>query len=154
MIFSCYPFFESLPPFLEPPPPYFSSLTHYFTLLPKKIGLSNYKVQRNVIKRRGTRRCLDGDRKSLLTPSLHFCFSKKLPIYSVLFIHPHYPQMTEVHKQRCRDRVISDFLSRSRHFLVFLLFHDVTSLHFREMIFPLVMLYTTVCALQDQNVIQ
>ena len=45
------------------------------------------------------------------------------------------------HKQRCRDRVINDFLSRSRH-LVPLLFHEVTSLyiplHFTEMIFPLV----------------
>ena len=34
-----------------------------------------------------------------------------------------------VHKQRCRDRVINDFLSRSRHLLVPLLFHEVTSLH-------------------------
>ena len=33
------------------------------------------------------------------------------------------------HKQRCRDRVINDFLSRSRHLLVPLLFHEVTSLH-------------------------
>ena len=32
-------------------------------------------------------------------------------------------------KQRCRDRVISDFLSRSRHLLVPLLFLEVTSLH-------------------------
>ena len=32
------------------------------------------------------------------------------------------------HKQRCRDRVINDFLSRSRY-LVPLLFHEVTSLH-------------------------
>ena len=31
-------------------------------------------------------------------------------------------------KQRCRDRVINDFLSQSRH-LVPLLFHEVTSLH-------------------------
>ena len=46
-----------------------------------------------------------------------------------------------IEKQRCRDRVINDFLSRSRHLLVPLLFHEVTSLHplhFREMIFPLV----------------
>ena len=33
------------------------------------------------------------------------------------------------HKQRCTDRVINDFLSRSRHLLVPLLFHEVTSLH-------------------------
>ena len=33
------------------------------------------------------------------------------------------------HKQRCRDRVINDFLSWSRHLLVPLLFHEVTSLH-------------------------
>ena len=34
-------------------------------------------------------------------------------------------------KQRCRDGVgvINDFLCRSRHLLVPLLFHDVTSLH-------------------------
>ena len=46
-----------------------------------------------------------------------------------------------IQKQRCRDRAINDFLSWSRHLLVPLLFHDVTSLHplhFREMIFPLV----------------
>ena len=34
-----------------------------------------------------------------------------------------------IEKQRCRDRVINDFLSRSRHLLVPLLFHKVTSLH-------------------------
>ena len=33
------------------------------------------------------------------------------------------------HKKRCRDEIINDFLSRSRHFLVPILFHDVTSLH-------------------------
>ena len=32
-------------------------------------------------------------------------------------------------KQRCRDGVINDFLSRYRHVLVPLLFHEVTSLH-------------------------
>ena len=33
-------------------------------------------------------------------------------------------------KQRCRDGVINDFLSRYRHLLVVpLLFHEVTSLH-------------------------
>ena len=37
-----------------------------------------------------------------------------------------------------RDRVINDSLSLSRHLLVSLLFREVTSLHFREMIFPLV----------------
>ena len=34
-----------------------------------------------------------------------------------------------IEKQRCRDRVINDFLSQSRHVLVPLLFHEVTSLH-------------------------
>ena len=33
------------------------------------------------------------------------------------------------HKQRCRDRVINHFLSLSRHLLVPLLFHELTSLH-------------------------
>ena len=32
-------------------------------------------------------------------------------------------------KNRCRDGVINDFLSRYRHLLVLLLFHEVTSLH-------------------------
>ena len=34
-----------------------------------------------------------------------------------------------IEKQRCRDRVINDFLSLSRHLLVPLLFHELTSLH-------------------------
>ena len=34
-----------------------------------------------------------------------------------------------IEKQRCRDRVINDFLSWSRHLLVPLLFQEVTSLH-------------------------
>ena len=34
-----------------------------------------------------------------------------------------------IETQRCRDRVINDFLSRSRHFLVPLLFHEMTPLH-------------------------
>ena len=34
-----------------------------------------------------------------------------------------------IETQRCRDRVINDFLSWSRHLLVLLLFHEVTSLH-------------------------
>ena len=34
-----------------------------------------------------------------------------------------------IEKQRCRDRVINDFLSWSRHLLVPLLFHELTSLH-------------------------
>ena len=37
--------------------------------------------------------------------------------------------MYTIEKQRCRDRVINDFLSWSRHLLVPLLFHEVTSLH-------------------------
>ena len=42
-----------------------------------------------------------------------------------------------IERQRCRGRVINDFLSRYRHLLVPLVFHDVTFLHplyFREMI--------------------
>ena len=49
-----------------------------------------------------------------------------------LKLHPQYPQTTgqlQAHKQRCRDRVINDFLSLSRHLLVPLLFHELTSLH-------------------------
>ena len=34
-----------------------------------------------------------------------------------------------IEKQRCRDGVINDFLSWSRHLLVPLLFHEVASLH-------------------------
>ena len=34
-----------------------------------------------------------------------------------------------IEKQRCRDRVMNDFLSWSRHLLVPLLFHEMTSLH-------------------------
>ena len=34
-----------------------------------------------------------------------------------------------IKKQRCRDEVINDFLSQSRHLLVPLLFHELTSLH-------------------------
>ena len=34
-----------------------------------------------------------------------------------------------IEKQRFRDRVINDFLSRSRHLLVPLLFHELTSIH-------------------------
>ena len=51
-----------------------------------------------------------------------------------LKLHPQYPQTTDqlhstAHKQRCRDRVINDFLPRSRHLLVPLLFHELTTLH-------------------------
>ena len=49
-----------------------------------------------------------------------------------------------VHKQRCRDGVINDLLSRYRHLLVplfFMMRHPYTPLHFREMTFPLVILY-------------
>ena len=45
------------------------------------------------------------------------------------------------HKQRCRDGVINDLLSRYRHLLVplfFMMRHPYIPLHFREMIFPLV----------------
>ena len=34
-----------------------------------------------------------------------------------------------IKKQKCRDTVINDFLSWSRHLLVPLLFHELTSLH-------------------------
>ena len=49
-----------------------------------------------------------------------------------LKLHPQYHKEQNsciAHKQRCRDRVINDFLSRSGHLLVPLLFHEVTSLH-------------------------
>ena len=49
-----------------------------------------------------------------------------------------------VHKQRCRDGVINDLqLSRYRHLLVplfFMMRHPYIPLHFREMIFPLVIM--------------
>ena len=50
----------------------------------------------------------------------------------LLKLHPQYPQTTEqlqAHKQRCRDRVINEFLSQSRHPLVPLVIHELTSLH-------------------------
>ena len=49
-----------------------------------------------------------------------------------LKLHPQYHKQQNsciAHKQRCRDRVINDFLSLSRHLLVSLLFHELTSLH-------------------------
>ena len=42
-------------------------------------------------KRRGTRRCLDRDRKSLITLSLHLCFSMVYTFTSVLKIAPPVP---------------------------------------------------------------
>ena len=51
----------------------------------------------------------------------------------VLKLHHQYLQTTEQlhirNKQRCSDGVINDFLSRFRHYVVPLLFHEVTSLH-------------------------
>ena len=47
----------------------------------------------------------------------------------LLFVGTGGANVYTIEKQRCRDRVINDFLSRSRHLLVPLLFHEVTSLH-------------------------
>ena len=78
--------------------------------------------------------CLYRDRKSLMTPSLP---TPLIPCTHLqVFFYPKnnfIPIPTKQnscisHKQRCRDGVINDFLSRYRHFLVPLL-HDVTSLH-------------------------
>ena len=68
-----------------------------------------------------------------------------LPIPTSLFLYPFYEGIWiscflyySMHiikmqqfgaKQRCRDGVMNDFLSWSRHLLVPFLFHDLTSLH-------------------------
>ena len=72
------------------------------------------------------------NRKSLITLSLHLCFSIKLPvhIYKCSNLSSKPTQNSCIaHEQRCRDGVINNFLSRYRHLLVPLLFHDMTSLH-------------------------
>ena len=81
------------------------------------------------MKIRGTRRFLYQERKSLITLSLHLCFSLKLPVH----IYKCYDLSSKLHpsiahKQRCRDGVFNDFLPQSRHLLVPLLFHDITGL--------------------------
>ena len=55
--------------------------------------------------------------------------NKKMPRPRQEIIDNPIPTSLLAHKQRCRDRVINDFLSWSRHLLVPLLFHEVTSLH-------------------------
>ena len=72
----------------------------------------------------------------MITLSLHLCFpmaysytfTSVLNIASPIYTHKQQNSCI-AHKQRCKDRVINDFLSRSRHPLVPLLFHEVTSLH-------------------------
>ena len=105
------------------------------------------------MKKRGTRRCLYRDRRSLITPSLHLCSQLKLSvlIYKCSYLSSNYTPSTYTqqnscisHKQRCRDGVINDLLSRYRHLLVplfFMMRHPYIPLHFREMIFPLVIIY-------------
>ena len=72
------------------------------------------------MKKKGTRRCLHQDTKSLITPSLHLCFFQDHNIHFmqvigcqdvVLFALPNA-------KQRCRDGVMNDFVSWCRHLLV------------------------------------
>ena len=107
------------------------------------------------MKKRGTRRCLYRDRRSLITPSLHLCSQLKLSvlIYKCSYLSSNYTPSTYTqqnscisHKQRCRDGVINDLLSRYRHLLVplfFMMRHPYIPLHFREMIFPLVIANNT-----------
>ena len=86
------------------------------------------------MKNKGTRRCLHQDTKSLITPSLHFWFFKTTTYIFmqaigcqdvVLFALPNAfitnKQTNKQHvkaKQRCRDGVMSDFVSWCRHLLV------------------------------------
>ena len=85
------------------------------------------------MKKEGTRRCLHQDTKSLITPSLHLCFFQDHNITYlqaigcqdvVLFALPNAfitNKQTKQHvkaKQRCRDGVMSDFVSWCRHLLV------------------------------------
>ena len=89
-------------------------------------------------KRRGTRRCLYIPRQEIIDnpiPTSLF-FNKITCTHSQVFrfilkLHPstHKQQNSCIAHKRCRDGVINDFLSRYRHLLVPLLFHDVTSLH-------------------------
>ena len=107
------------------------------------------------MKKRGTRRCPYRDRRSLITPSLHLCSQLKLSvlIYKCSYLSSNYTPSTYTqqnscisHKQRCRDGVINDLLSRYRHLLVplfFMMRHPYIPLHFREIIFPLVIIMMT-----------
>ena len=83
------------------------------------------------MKKKGTRRCLHQDTKSLITPSLHLCFFQDYNVHFhgcqdvVLFALPNAfitnKQTNKQHvkaKQRCRDGVMSDFVSWCRHLLV------------------------------------
>ena len=87
----------------------------------------------------------------MITPSLHLCSQLKLSvlIYKCSYLSSNYTPSTYTqqnscisHKQRCRDGVINDLLSQYRHLLVplfFMMRHPYIPLHFREMIFPLVL---------------
>ena len=85
------------------------------------------------MKKKGTRRCLHQDTKSLITPSLHLCFALTCCLFVCLFVmnalgkansttsNWHSIACMKMYvvvwkKQRCRDGVMSDF-------------HEVTSLH-------------------------
>ena len=81
------------------------------------------------MKKKGTRRCLHQDTKSLITPSLHLCFFQDYNVHFhagkcqdvVLFALPNAFITNKQHvkaKQRCRDGVMSDFVSWCRHLLV------------------------------------
>ena len=85
------------------------------------------------MKKKGTRRCLHQDTKSLITPSLHLCFFQdyiqltfscrqldaKLLCCAVCFAYIMQTNKQHVKaKQRCRDGVMSDFVSWCRHLLV------------------------------------
>ena len=93
------------------------------------------------MKRKGTRRCLHQDTKSLITPSLHLCFA----LTCCLFVCYECIRQSKQHNiltSNCLrnmlccglgrnkdDGVMSDFVSWCRHLLVPFLFHEVTSLH-------------------------
>ena len=85
------------------------------------------------MKKKGTRRCLHQDTKSLIILSLHLYFFQDYTYIFmqaigcqdvVLFALPN-AQTSKQHvkaKQRCRDGVMSDFVSWCRHLLVPLFF--------------------------------
>ena len=84
----------------------------------------------------------DAYTKSLITPSLHHCFFQDHNIHShagnwmsrccaVCLPNAFITNKQTIcqNKQRCRDGVMSDFVSWCRHLLVPFFFHEVTSLH-------------------------
>ena len=78
------------------------------------------------MKKKGTRRCLHQDTKSLITPSRTFSCRQldvKMLCCAVCYICLYNAFITnnKQHvkaKQRCRDGVMSDFVSWCRHLLV------------------------------------